>query len=80
MILSMYAIKDELNGFACPIPLPNENIAKRYLLDQVRENPTLKNSPKDFSIWHLGEFDTELGRMLQDEPKLIERAENYVTK
>lgn len=77
MILKMYAIKDELNGFTTPIPFPNDSIAKRYLLDQVQENPTIKNSPKDFSIWHLGEFDTELGRMLPGENTLIERAENY---
>lgn len=77
-MLSMYCIKDELNGFACPIPLPNDGIAKRYLLDQAKENPTIKNSPKDFSIWHVGEFDTELGRMLPGENKLVERAENYV--
>lgn len=77
MILKMYAIKDELNGFTTPIPLPNDEIAKRYLLDQVKENPTIKNSPKDFSIWYVGEFDSELGRMLPDENKLVERAENY---
>lgn len=77
MILHMYSIKDELNGFTCPIPLANDDIAKRYLLDQVKENPTIKNSPKDFSVWHVGEYDTELGRMLPDENKLVERAENY---
>lgn len=77
MKLSMYAIKDELNGFTTPIPFPNDEIAKRYLLDQVKENPTIKNSPKDFSIWHIGEFETEQGRMLPGENKLIERAENY---
>lgn len=77
MILKMYAVKDELNGFTTPIPFPNDEIAKRYLLDQVKENPTIKNSPKDFSIWHVGEFDSELGKMLPAENKLVERAENY---
>lgn len=77
MILRMYAIKDELNGFTTPIPFPNDGIAKRYLLDQVKENPTIKNSPKDFSIWHIGEFDTEAGCMVPGGNELIERAENY---
>ncbi len=76
-MLSMYAIKDELNGFTTPIPFPNDGIAKRYLLDQVKENPTIKNSPKDFSIWYIGEFDSELGKMNPEENRLVERAENY---
>lgn len=77
MNLKMYAIKDELNGFTTPIPFPNDGIAKRYLLDQVKENPTIKNSPKDFSIWYVGNYDSELGKMLPEEHKLVERAENY---
>lgn len=76
-MLKIYAIKDELNGFTPPLPLPNNEIAKRYLKDQYNENPTIKNSPKDFSLWYIGEFDTELGRMIPNEKKLIERAENY---
>lgn len=78
MILRMYAMKDELNGFVPPIPFPNDEIAKRYLKDNVESNPTVKNTPEDFSIWYLGEFDTELGRMIPNENKLIERAGNYV--
>lgn len=77
MILKMYAIKDELNGFTTPIPFNNDDIAKRYLRDQYECNPTIKNSPKDFSIHYLGEFDTELGRMIPNDTKLLERAESY---
>lgn len=61
MILTMYALKDELNGFTSPIPFMNEELAKRYLKDQTMENPTIKNSPKDFSMWNLGTYDTETG-------------------
>lgn len=78
MMLRMYAMKDELNGFVPPIPFPNDEIAKRYLKDNVESNPTVKNTPEDFSMWYLGEFDTELGRMIPNEIKLIERAGNYV--
>lgn len=77
MILTMYALKDELNGFTTPIPFMNEELSKRYLKDQYETNPTIKNSPKDFSLWCIGDYDTELGRMIPNEPKLIERAENY---
>ena len=77
MILKMYAMKDELNGFTPPIPFPSDEIAKRYLKDQVETNPTIKISPEDFSIYYLGEYDTELGRMIPNENKLIERARAY---
>lgn len=77
MILKMYALKDELNGFVPPIPFPNDDIAKRYLRDQYESNPTVKNTPEDFSMWYLGEYDTELGRMLPNEPKKLEGASSY---
>lgn len=79
MMLEMYAIKDELNGFTTPIPFVGEELAKRYLKDQVLGNPTLKNSPKDFSLWRMGTFDTETGEYIQgnESIKLLERAENY---
>ena len=77
MILHMYALKDELNGFTAPIPLPNLEMAKRYLKDQALSNPTVSNTPEDFSIWFIGDYDTELGRMIPDEITLVERARNY---
>ena len=77
MILKMYAIKDELNGFTTPIPFMKEELAKRYLKDQYETNPTVKNTPDDFAIYKIGDYDTELGRMIPEEPKLIERAKNY---
>lgn len=79
MIIEMYAMKDELNGYTSPIPFMSEELAKRYLKDQVMSNPTVKNTPKDFSIWAIGSYDTETGEYMNlPENKLIERAENYV--
>lgn len=77
MMLTMYAIKDELNGFTTPIPFLSEELAKRYMRDQYEGNPTIKNSPKDFSIWQIGFFNTETAEFEQIEKKLIERVENY---
>lgn len=78
MILKMYALKDELNGFTSPIPFTNDEMAKRYLRDQFEANPTVKNSPKDFSIWRVGEYESETGVFKGEEKNvLIERAENY---
>lgn len=78
MILGLYSIKDELNGFTPLIPFNNEEMAKRYMKDQYESNPTIKNTPEDFSIWYICSFDTETGKISQKgEPKLIERAGNY---
>lgn len=79
MILKMYAIKDELNGFTSPIPFMSEELVKRYMKDQYFGNTTIKNSPKDFSIWEVGTWDTESGTFVgvPNGNKLVERAENY---
>lgn len=80
MILEMYAMKDELNGFTTPIPFISEDVAKRYLKDQVMGNPTVKNSAEDFSMWKIGTWDGESGTFmsLPNGNELIERAKNYV--
>lgn len=79
MKLPLYSMKDELNGFTCPIPLPNDEIATRYLKDQTNENPTIRNSPEHFSIWKVGEFDSETGKIQPLEmPQLKGDAKNYV--
>lgn len=77
MILDMYALKDELNGFTVPIPLSNDAIAARYLKDQYETNPTIKNSPQHFSIWKMGTFDTESGAFESIQPQLKGEAKNY---
>lgn len=75
MMMEMYAIKDELNGFTPPIPLANEETAKRYFREQLKLNPTINITPKDFSIWFLGEFNTETGEFYSKEIeiRLLER-------
>lgn len=79
MIMDMYSIKDELNGYSPAIPIMSEDLAKRYFKDQYEGNVTIKNSPKDFSMWKIGTFDTESGTFmgLPNGNILIERAENY---
>ena len=80
MKLTMYAIKDELNGFTCPIPIVSDEIAERYFKDQMIGNPTMTNTPKDFSLWKVGEFDSDTGLYTNNElgHTLIQRGENYV--
>lgn len=58
MKVTMYSIKDELNGFWPPVPLPDNENAKRYFREVQRTNSLVQTQPKDFSIWRLGEWDT----------------------
>lgn len=78
MILECYSIKDELNGYTIPIPMVNDAVAKRYFHDQLKENICMKNQPADFSLWYLGQFDTETGAMTSNEQtlRLLERGVN----
>lgn len=75
MILECYSIKDELNGYTVPIPMVNDDVAKRYFHDQLKENVCMKNQPADFSLWYLGQFDTATGAMTSNEEtkRLLER-------
>lgn len=77
MKIKMYSIKDELNGYTTPIPITNDELAKRYFKEQVITNPTIKNSKEDFSIWRMGTFNTETGEYENEVPVLLERATNY---
>lgn len=73
MILKMYSIKDELNGFTPAISMPNEETAKRWYNEMKETNTTIKMQLKDFSLWHLGEFDTETGET-KNNVRLVERS------
>lgn len=73
MIIDLYTIKDELSEFAPPIPLQDEENAKRYLRYKLETDEFMKLAPKDFSIWKCGEMNTETGEVKGMMPKLIER-------
>lgn len=66
MIMKMYSIHDKLNGYTTPIPFNSEDLAKRYFKDHFIGNPTIRNSPEDFSIAYMGTFDTESGTFIQE--------------
>lgn len=77
MTINMYSIKDELNGYTTPIPIANDELAKRYFKEQINTNTMIKNSKEDFSIWRMGRYNSETGEYKNEVPQLIERAQNY---
>lgn len=72
MKMKLYALKDEHTGYAPPTVFPNEEVAKRWFKEMKTENITVKLSPSDFSLWQIGEYDSETGE-IEQEKKLIER-------
>lgn len=72
MMQKMYSVKDELNGFTPAIPFPSDEVAKRYFREMKEGNFTIKTTPGDFSIWYLGEFNTETGET-SNQITLLER-------
>lgn len=73
MTMTLYSLLDTHNGYAPPIPFTNDEIAKRYFLEMRKENITVKYSPQDFSIWSIGEFDSETGEIKATEKRCLER-------
>lgn len=80
MILKLYSIKDELSEFASPVTIQDEANAKRFFRYQVENTKIMADNPEDFSIWEIGEFNSETGEMLCWTPKLIERAKSTTRK
>lgn len=67
MILKMYSIKDRLNGFIPPVPFSMDEVAQRWYKEMLTENTTMKLAPDDFSLWYIGEFNTETGELTDSE-------------
>ena len=74
MTFGMYCIKDELSEYAAPVVVETEAQAKRYFRQMVETTKMMKDNPEDFSLWHVGIFESESGIIAGEKPKLIERA------
>lgn len=79
MLKGIYAIKDELTEFFNPIICANDDDALRTFSTIVNDkNSTIGLSPKDYSIWKIGEYNSMTGEIYNnypEEPTLIVRAD-----
>lgn len=73
MILKMYALKDDLRGFANPINFISEELAKRYFRLTVKQDPEKWENRDEINLYYIGTFDTETGTIIMDkkEPEKI---------
>lgn len=67
MIMRLYSLKDRLNGFTPPIPFAMDEVAQRWFKEMISENTTVRLSPDDFSLWYMGEFNTDTGEITDNE-------------
>lgn len=85
MKIQIFAVRDSaLKAFAQPMFMPTIGVALRMFTDEVnRQDPNnaLNKHPEDYELYHLGEFDDELGQF--DEgmaQKSILRGKDALTK
>lgn len=83
MKYNLYSIYDEiLNVYNNPYPSINDQDAQRQLKMASNDPDTqLHQSPQDFSLYHVGTYDDELGEYTNIFPKqLIIRVSQLIIK
>lgn len=78
MIYGVYVIRDVKMGFTSPMLDSNDETAMRNFITQVKNanlNPTLFFNKKDFSLYKLGEYDTDNAHYtLSETPQILMEA------
>lgn len=76
MIINIYSIRDACVGFGNPFVQPNDDVALRTMRSLlVDPQSEFSRSPKDYSIWCIGTFDTDTGIIDSKVPEMLSRGE-----
>lgn len=76
MIINVYSIRDACVGFGNPFVQPNDDVALRTMRSLlVDPQSEFSRSPKDYSIWRVGTFDTDTGIIDSVIPEMLSRGE-----
>lgn len=68
MLRKMFAVYDDaVKGFMTPFFQHTENEAKRGFIDATRNTDKIKDFPKDYSLYHIGDFDDSTGVLTHQE-------------
>lgn len=77
MIINVYSIRDACVGFGHPFVQPNDEVALRTLRSLLSDPASeFSHSPKDYSIWKVGLFDTDTGAIDSVIPDMLSRSDN----
>lgn len=61
MNFGIYSVRDEANGYVGPQIFPNDYAATRSFHSAVKNDSGINAFPADFSLYKLGDFDTDVG-------------------
>lgn len=61
MKVGLYSIQDANAGFMSPVVDLNDATAMRNFASQVSNNDVMKKFSNEFTLYKIGEFDTESG-------------------
>ena len=77
MIINVYSIRDARVGYGNPFVQPNDDVALRTMRSLlVDPQSEFSRSPKDYSIWRVGTFDTDTGIIDSLIPEMLSRGDN----
>ena len=68
----IYTIKDELNGYLNITLDQNDATAQRNFTYAIQNDKQMYNTKKDFSLWCIGEYDTEKGIVDTKKRKILD--------
>ena len=74
MIFSLYSIQDGLTGFSSPTPHNNDAAAMRAFAEAFKD----VYQPQDYSLWCIGQYNTDTGEIIPDVPVIVCRATDFV--
>ena len=79
MILNKYTIFDTaLQAYHQDYSLETEALALRQFADMANEETSIAKNPEDYSLWHIGTFETTTGQLNPIEPVCIAKAHEHV--
>ena len=77
MIIGVYCVKDEKQGFLSPSFDLYDSLAIRGFSYSLSQQGIMSFAPEDYSLWKLGTFDTDTGLSSMD-PQLIISAKEVI--
>ncbi len=80
MRVELFAVQDAAaNRFIDPFPAPTVEFAIRGFKEACgTEGHQFGKFPEDYSLWHVGEFDAELGLISPLTPRKLATASSFV--
>lgn len=80
MRMNCYSIKDEQTGYRYPMISGSDGDMRRsFIIECKNPDSLIHQALKDFSVWKIGEWDTDTGEFISlPEKILIERGENII--